>query len=69
MAEAYDHMRHLREIAKRCQVCKVPMIGTTSTDRQKFCSPECRKMSSRTLVTVKEGRRWVTRWVDKKENQ
>ena len=26
------------------------------------------KMSSRTLVTVKEGRRWVTRWVDKKED-
>ena len=43
MVEEYDHIKHLREIAKRCQVCKVPMIGTTSTDRQKFCSPECRK--------------------------
>jgi len=28
MVEAYDHIKHLREIAKRCQVCKVPLIGS-----------------------------------------
>ena len=42
MAEEYNHIKHLREIAKKCQVCKVPMIGTTSIDRQKYCSDECR---------------------------
>ena len=42
MVEKYDHMKYLRGVAKRCRVCNVPMIGTTSTDRQKFCSPECR---------------------------
>ena len=38
-----NYMAKLRAKAKRCLNCKVPMIGTSSTDRQKYCSPECRK--------------------------
>ena len=45
MTTEYSHLNYLRKIAKRCHVCNVPMIGTTSTDRQKFCSPECRNES------------------------
>ena len=41
--EGFDRMAHLRAIAKRCLTCQVPMIGTTFTSRQKYCSPECRK--------------------------
>jgi len=40
---AYDHMAHLRAVAKRCLACDVLMIGTSLADRQKYCSPECRK--------------------------
>lgn len=39
----YDRIAHLREKAKKCLTCKVPMIGTTAGDRQKYCSIECRK--------------------------
>ena len=41
--QGYDYMAHLRAIAKKCLTCKVPMIGTRESDRQKYCSPECRK--------------------------
>ena len=47
MLEKYDHMKYLRKVAKRCLVCNVSMIGTTSTDRQKFCSPECRNQAKK----------------------
>ena len=40
---ANDHMAHLRAIAKRCLTCDVLMISTVQGDRQKYCSPECRK--------------------------
>ena len=39
----YDHMEHLRSVAKRCLTCEVLMIGTNTSSRQKYCSPECRK--------------------------
>ena len=38
-----DRIAQLRAIAKKCLTCKVSMIGTTAGDRQKYCSPECRK--------------------------
>jgi len=38
-----DYMAHLRAIAKLCLTCKVPMIGTNRSTRQKYCSIECRK--------------------------
>jgi len=39
----YNHLAELRAKAKRCLGCNVPMIGISSTDRQKYCSPECSK--------------------------
>jgi len=38
-----DRIAQLREKAKKCLTCKVPMIGTVQGDKQKYCSPECRK--------------------------
>ena len=35
-------MERLKAQAKPCQHCNVLMIGTSKSDRQKYCSPECR---------------------------
>ena len=38
-----NYLADLRKRAKRCLNCNVPMIGTSVTSRQKYCSPECSK--------------------------
>jgi predicted nucleic acid-binding Zn ribbon protein len=35
-------MQRLKAQAKSCQHCNVLMFGTSKSDRQKYCSPECR---------------------------
>ena len=55
----YNHIAELRAKAKRCLGCNIPMIGTSSTDRQKYCSPECRKADDKQKRTIKRMDRGV----------
>ena len=54
-ASQYDHIAHLRRVAKRCLTCEVPMIGTNTRSRQKYCSPECLKESHKKAKKESKG--------------
>jgi predicted nucleic acid-binding Zn ribbon protein len=41
--EIDDHMEQLKTRAMPCLHCNILMIGTSKTDNQKYCSPECRQ--------------------------